>query len=311
MKKTVILILAVLPIVLLITIAFAGRILSYYSHIPVEKVQFLNEDGTAEFPSNGIITLGVDEEYATKIIIYPELASDKHVIYESLDESVCSVDANGVIKGVGEGKAQVKAITHDQNKEDIIDVLVKQTHVTSVRLSHTELEMKVGERQTITATVEGPNAENRKVAFSSSDVSVIKVDPNGNITAMGVGTADVVVTTDEGDFTARCTVTVIQGMPPLAFDFTGAQGVEIQPSGVVLIKLVEINISQYLVIDSNLIDASQVVIKIQSGASNCTFDEETGIITAIKYERVIRIFAYVGSETQPTYSTEIRIVFNP
>lgn len=310
MKKTVILILAVLPIVLLITIAFAGRILSYYSHIPVEKVQFLNEDGTAEFPANGIINLNVDEEIATKIIIYPELASDKLVSYESLDEAVCSVDEKGVIKGVGEGSTQVRVKTHDQNKEDIINVLVKQTNVTSVRLSQTELEMKVGERQSITATVEGPNAENRKVAFSSSDVSVIKVDPNGNITAMGVGTADVIVTTDEGDFTATCTVTVIQGMPPLAFDFAGAQGVEIQPSGVILIKLPEINIKQYLIIDENLVDESQIVIKIQSGASNCTFDEETGLLAVVKYERVIRIYAYVGSPDEPTYSTEIRILFS-
>ena len=38
MKKTVILILILLPIVLVITIAFAGRILSLYHHIPVERV---------------------------------------------------------------------------------------------------------------------------------------------------------------------------------------------------------------------------------------------------------------------------------
>ena len=308
MKKTVILILAVLPIVLLITIAFAGRILSYYSHIPVEKVQFLNEDGTAEFPSNGIITLDVDEEYATKIIIYPELASDKLVSYVSLDESVCSVDANGVIKGVSEGKAQVMVKTHDQNKEDIIDVLVKQTNVTSVRLSHTELEMKVGERKTIEATVEGPNAENRNVSYDESDDSVIKVDQNGNITAMGVGTADVIVTTDEGDFTARCTVTVIQGMPPLAFDFTGAQGVEVKPS-VVLISNSEINIKQYLVIDKNLIDESQVAIEIKSGKAHCTLDEETGIVTCVNPEERITIFVYVGNSKEPTYYTEVKILF--
>ena len=43
MKKTIILILALLPIVLLVVISIAGRILSTYQHIEVARVVFTDE----------------------------------------------------------------------------------------------------------------------------------------------------------------------------------------------------------------------------------------------------------------------------
>ena len=43
MKKTVIIILALLPIILVISISFAAKILSIYQHISVEKVSFIDE----------------------------------------------------------------------------------------------------------------------------------------------------------------------------------------------------------------------------------------------------------------------------
>ena len=307
MKKTVILILAVLPIVLLITIAFAGRILSYYSHIPVEKVQFVDASGKA-YESNAIFEINVGEEKSTAILIYPELASDKLVSYQSLDEEICQIDQNGIIKGVALGTTSVVVTTHDQNKQAILTVKVKEDNVTGVRLSHSELEMKVGESFTITATVEGPAAINRNVKYSTDDSTVLKVDLNGNITALSAGVANVIVTTQEGGYTAKCTVTVILGLPPISFDFTGAQG--ITPSGAgYLSSATEINIKQYLKVDESLIDPSQVVIEIKAGATRATYNAETGVLTFTK-EGVVTVWAYVGSKDAPTYSTEFKIMFS-
>ena len=307
MKKTVILILAVLPIVLLITIAFAGRILSYYSHIPVEKVQFVNEKGE-EYASNYVFEINVGEEKATSIIIFPELASDKAVSYESLDAEICEIDENGSIKGIALGTTTVIVKTHDQNKQAQLSVKVKEDNVTGVRLSDTELEMKVGERATITATVEGPAAINRNVKYSTDNTSVVKVDANGNITALAQGTANVIVTTVEGGYTAKCTVTVVLGLPPLSFDFTNSDSITPSGSGY-LASAVEVNVKQYLVVDDSLIDLSQVVIEIKAGATRATYNAETGVLTFTK-EGVVTVWAYVGSKDAPTYSTEFKIMFN-
>jgi len=89
MKKTVILILILLPIVLLVTISFAGRILSTYQHIAVERIFFADEEGK-ELGADATLVISTGETVATTIQILPELAADKRVQYTTSDESVCT-----------------------------------------------------------------------------------------------------------------------------------------------------------------------------------------------------------------------------
>ena len=93
MKKNVIIILAVLPIFLLITIAFAGRIFSYYEHVSVERVVFVNENGV-EYRDGDVLVVNVDEQKQINIRIYPLQATNKTVIYSSDDETKFTVDGS-------------------------------------------------------------------------------------------------------------------------------------------------------------------------------------------------------------------------
>ena len=79
--------------------------------------------------------------------------------------------------------------------------------VKSVSLSETELTLNVGEKHTLTATVLPANAENKAVSWTSSDESVVSVS-DGTVTALNEGTAVITVTTEDGNKTASCTVTV-------------------------------------------------------------------------------------------------------
>ncbi len=80
-------------------------------------------------------------------------------------------------------------------------------HVTSVSLDKTSLELTEGETAQLTATVLPDNATNKNVTWSTSDASVAAVE-NGVVRATGRGTATITVTTEDGGFTAGCTVTV-------------------------------------------------------------------------------------------------------
>lgn len=80
-------------------------------------------------------------------------------------------------------------------------------HVTSVSLDKTSLELTEGETTQLTATVLPDNATNKNVTWSTSDASVATVE-NGVVRATGRGTATITVTTEDGGFTAGCTVTV-------------------------------------------------------------------------------------------------------
>ena len=80
--------------------------------------------------------------------------------------------------------------------------------VTGVSLDENEVTLDMGSSQPLTATVTPENATNKKVRWSSDNESVATVSEDGVVTAVTEGTAAITVTTYDGLFTAKCTVTV-------------------------------------------------------------------------------------------------------
>lgn len=80
--------------------------------------------------------------------------------------------------------------------------------VTSVSLGKNTLSIKKGESAILTATVKPSNATNQSVKWSTSNSNVTV--SNGEITGKAVGTSVVTVTTDDGGYTAQCTVNVAE-----------------------------------------------------------------------------------------------------
>ena len=78
--------------------------------------------------------------------------------------------------------------------------------VTSISLSSSELSIKLGQSETLIATVLPDNATDKTVTWSTSDESVASVS-NGVVTAKKVGTAT--ITAKAGDKTATCEITVV------------------------------------------------------------------------------------------------------
>jgi uncharacterized protein YjdB len=80
--------------------------------------------------------------------------------------------------------------------------------VESVALDVTEKTMAVFETLQLTATITPADADNKKVAWTSSDENVATVSEKGFVRAIAVGTATITVTTEDGNKTATCAVTV-------------------------------------------------------------------------------------------------------
>ncbi|WP_051251367.1 Ig-like domain-containing protein [Paenibacillus harenae] len=83
--------------------------------------------------------------------------------------------------------------------------------VSGVTLDPAELNMSVGETAVLSATVAPSDAVNKTVTWSSDNPAVAQANPNGTVTATGLGTAVVTVTTADG---SRTDQTVIQVLPP-------------------------------------------------------------------------------------------------
>lgn len=82
--------------------------------------------------------------------------------------------------------------------------------VTGIQLSQNSLSLKIGEKATLTATVSPSNATDKTVLWSSSQTSVATVSNAGQVTAIGNGTT--VITATAGNKSAKCTVTVQEGV---------------------------------------------------------------------------------------------------
>ena len=80
--------------------------------------------------------------------------------------------------------------------------------VTGVTLDKTTLTLLEGETWDLVATVEPDNAENKDLTWSVDDESILSVDQNGKVMGLLEGSAKVIVTTEDGNFTADCVVTV-------------------------------------------------------------------------------------------------------
>ena len=125
-------------------------------------------------------------------------------------------------------------------------VTVDPIAVTGVTLDLTELALEVPATGTLTATVAPADATNKSVVWTSDNEAVATVE-KGVVTAVAAGTANITVTTVDGNFTATCVVTVT----------------ELQ-SGVLNIQVLDINAPMYDVLGRQ-VDKTYRGIVIQNG----------------------------------------------
>ena len=79
--------------------------------------------------------------------------------------------------------------------------------VTDVKLDRDALTVNRGETAALTATVLPVNATNQKLSWQTGDRTIATVN-KGTVTGIGEGETTVTVTTQDGGYTAQCTVTV-------------------------------------------------------------------------------------------------------
>lgn len=100
-------------------------------------------------------------------------------------------------------------------------------HVTGISLDKTSVSFNhVGPTEQLTATITPADASNQKVVWTSSDESIVKVSSSGLVTAVGEGTATVQVRTDDGGFTADCTITIARSWGTAALIESGTNNAE-------------------------------------------------------------------------------------
>ena len=151
-------------------------------------------------------------------IITPENATRKGITWTSSDTNVATV-TNGVVKGISAGTAIITATTKDGNFTDTCEVTVTQNAVTGIRISEKLIDLGMGYKKQITATVMPDDATDKSVEWTSENPEIAAVSDNGTITGKSYGRTVVTATTTDGGYTAKCVVRV---KPIDVFDATGS-----------------------------------------------------------------------------------------
>lgn len=83
-----------------------------------------------------------------------------------------------------------------------------KTNVSSIKLNKSSLNLFINESEKLIAIISPTNATNKNMVWSSSDSTIATVSSDGKVSANKEGTAIITVTSEEGNKTATCFVTV-------------------------------------------------------------------------------------------------------
>lgn len=156
------------------------------------------------------LSLITGDKAIIKAIITPADATDKSIIWSSSDKNIATVDSNGEVTALKAGNAEIYAVTNDGGKKAICRIGIRQLS-EGITIEPEEIEIYTGETSQLNATLFPENTSDKTLKWESSNTSIVTVDQTGLIRAIKAGSATISVTsTDGGNHSATCTVTVKQ-----------------------------------------------------------------------------------------------------
>lgn len=152
------------------------------------------------------VTMGLNQTRQLQVKITPSDTTNKNVQWTSSNNSVATVDSNGVVTSKNSGSTIITATTHNELKtEFFIEV---ETSVTNITLNSNEINLNTGGTFKLDATVNPSNASNKNIKWISANESIATVDQSGNVTADVAGTTYISAVSADGKVVAICTVNV-------------------------------------------------------------------------------------------------------
>ncbi|NOU94920.1 PQQ-binding-like beta-propeller repeat protein [Paenibacillus sp. LMG 31456] len=162
-----------------------------------------------------VFSTKVVRSYINTVLFGPAIGSDGSVYIASLEGVVYAVNPNGSGRWsydtgylIGTDPATGPDGTVYVKTYSGVMYALGTVPVSSVTLNKRELALGIGQKQALTAAVLPNTAANKKVTWESSDPLKAEVDNEGNVTGKAVGTAVITVMTQDGEFVAKCNVTV-------------------------------------------------------------------------------------------------------
>ncbi len=160
-------------------------------------------------------TIEVGETVQLMATVLPENATDRSYFWGAWDETIATVDENGLVTAVSVGHTLIYAITNGVSAcgptlAAWFDLTVRPKLAESITLDYENVSLNIGETVKLTATVLPDNADNKSVIWSSSNPEIASVDEYGWVTAVTAGDAAITAATADGsDLSVDCNISVL------------------------------------------------------------------------------------------------------
>ena len=129
------------------------------------------------------------------------------ITWTSSDESIATVDANGIVTLIAPGVVTITATCGPYTDTCTFEIVAEEIPMTGIELTTDKTEIKVGATAQLTTTVAPEDTtDDKTVTYTSSDATIATVDATGKVTAVKPGT--VTITAKVGEFTDTVEITV-------------------------------------------------------------------------------------------------------
>ncbi len=156
--------------------------------------------------SSADVTMSVGSTLQIAATVTPSNATNKALTWSSSAPAVAMASDDGTLTAIGIGTAVITVKSVSGGKTATCTVHVIEA-VSGISISPTAQPMKIGGTLSLTVTATPANSPVPKLIWSSSNTAVASV-ANGLVTAKGVGEAVITAKTEDGKFSAYCTVYV-------------------------------------------------------------------------------------------------------
>lgn len=144
-------------------------------------------------------TMERGSSYTIETIFEPINTSDQRIKYTSSNNSIVTVDENGLVKAIknGEAKITVTSLSNKSLKKEITITVISPSEVKGIKLNKESTIIGLGKNEDIIATLEPSDATSNALTWESNN-DVVSVSDSGKITGTKLGTAIVTATTQSG-----------------------------------------------------------------------------------------------------------------
>jgi uncharacterized protein YjdB len=181
-------------------VAMAGDVMETCNVTVYEKVTSVTLNCTSK-------ALSMGDTLQLTATVNPSNAMNQKVSWSTSDETVATVNEEGLVTATGYGTAEITVTTEDGGYTKKCCITVKDVAVTGITLNVKTATIGVGNTYELIPTIAPENASVKDVTWTSSKPEVATVE-NGIVTAVSEGTTIIIAKTKDGAKTASCTVTV-------------------------------------------------------------------------------------------------------